>query len=113
MTAAPFPDRDAVADRLAAFAETDQSFLKLLMENAVQDDNLLEGILLWLNRAANAKFLNALKLERAGAWLGNNAPARLQIRLLETARSSQHAAFIAFRDGLVKSGGLERAFPKA
>jgi hypothetical protein len=37
----------------------------------------------------------------------------LQVRLMESARSSQHAVHSAFRDGLIKSGGLERAFPKA
>ncbi|UVC11592.1 hypothetical protein IHQ71_13990 [Rhizobium sp. TH2] len=113
MTAAPFPDRDAVADRLASFVEADQSFLRLLMENPVQDDNLLEGLRLWLDRSAEAKFLNSLKLERTGEWIGANAPARLQIRLNEVGKSSQHPAFHAFRDGLEKSGGLEKAFPKA
>lgn len=113
MTAAPFPDRDAVANRLASFAEADQSFLKLLMENPVQDENLLEGLLLWLDRAAEARFLHALKLERTGEWIGAHAPARLQIRLDEIGKSSQHPVFQAFRDGLEKSGGLENAFPKA
>jgi hypothetical protein len=112
MTAAPFPDRDAVADRLAAFGEVDQSFLKLLMENPVQDENLLEGLALWLNRSAEARFLNSLKINRTGEWIGGNAPARLQIRLSEASRSSQHPAFHAFREGLEKSGGLEKAFPK-
>ena len=42
MTAAPFPDPDAVADRLAAFGEADQSFLKLQgriseLENQIAD----------------------------------------------------------------------------
>ena len=113
MTAAPFPDRDAVANRLASFAEADQSFLKLLMENPVQDENLLEGLRVWLDRSTEAKFLNSLKLERIGEWIGVNAPARLQIRLNEVGKSSQHPAFKAFRDGLEKSGGLEKAFPKA
>ena len=112
MTAAPFPDRDAVAVRLAAFGEVDQSFLKLLMENPVQDENLLEGLALWLNRSAEARFLNSLKISRTGEWIGSNAPARLQIRLSEAARSSQHPAFHAFREGLDRSGGLEKAFPK-
>ena len=113
MTAAPFPDRDAVAGKLASFAEADQSFLKLLMENPVQDENLLEGLRLWLDRSAEARFLNALKLERTGEWIGTNAPARLQIRLDEIGKSSQHPAFTAFRDGLERSGGLEKSFPKA
>ncbi len=52
----------------------------LLMENAVQDENLLAGINLYLDQQANARFLNSLKLEAAGEWLGSNAPARLQIR---------------------------------
>jgi hypothetical protein len=113
MTAASFPDRDAVADKLTAFAEADQAYVKLLMENVVQDDNLLSGILLWLNKAAEARFLNTLKLEKTGEWLGNNAPNRLQVRLMETAKSAQHPAYLAFRDGLTRSGGLERAFPPA
>ena len=113
MTAAPFPDRDAVAAKLNTFAEPDLAFLKLLMENVAQDASLLAGLLLWLNRAAEARFLNTLKLEKIGEWLGNNAPNRLQVRLMETAKSAQHPAYLAFRDGLVRSGGLERAFPPA
>jgi hypothetical protein len=113
MTTLPFPDRDAVAAKLTAFAEADQSFLKLLMENAAQDDNLLEGLLLWLDQAADARILNSLKLAKIGEWLGSNAPARLQIRLTETARSSQHPAYRAFREGFERSGGLEKSFPKA
>lgn len=113
MSPVPFPDREAVADKLAVFGEGEQSFLKLLMENPVQDDNLLEGLHLWLNRATEARFLNSLKLTTIGEWIGAQAPQRLQIRLIEAARSSQHAAFLAFREGLVKSGGLEKAYPKA
>ena len=111
--AATFPDRDSVAEKLAALGESDQSYLKLLMENAAQDGNLVEGLYRHLSLAAEARLLNSLKLERLGEWLGSNAPARLQIRLMETARSSQHAAYQAFRTGLVRSGGLERADPKA
>jgi hypothetical protein len=110
---AAFPDRDTVADKLAALGEAEQAYLRLLMENAKQDENLLEGLDLYLNRAADARFLNSLKLEKLGEWLGNTAPARLQMRLVETARSSQHAAFAAFRTGLTRSGGLDRAYPKA
>jgi hypothetical protein len=113
MTTLPFPDRDAVAAKLTAFTEADQSFLKLLMENAGQDDNLLEGLLLWLDQAAEARILNSLKLANIGEWLGANAPARLQIRLTETARSSQHPVYRAFREGIERSGGFEKAFPKA
>ena len=111
--AAAFPNREAVADKLAALAEADQAYLRLLMETPQQDENLLEGLSLFLNRAAEARFLNTLKLEKLGEWIGNAAPVRLQMRLMETARSSQHAAFAAFRAGLTRSGGLERAYPKA
>lgn len=113
MNAAPFPDREAVADKLAVFTESDLAYLKLLMENTAQDDNLLAGLLLWLNKAAEARFLNTLKIEKTGEWIGNNAPNRLQVRLMETAKSSQHPAYVAFRDGLIRSKGLERAFPPA
>lgn len=110
---AAFPDRETVADKLGALGEGDRAYLALLMENPQQDKNLLEGLDLYLNRAATARFLNSLKLERLGEWLGETAPARLQIRLMEAARSSQHAAYGAFRAGLTRSGGLERAYPKA
>lgn len=113
MTTLPFPDRDAVAAKLTAFEDADQSFLKLLMENAAQDENLLEGLLVWLDQASDARILNSLKLARIGEWIGMSAPARLQIRLTEMARSSEHPAYRAFRDGIDKAGGLERAFPKA
>jgi len=108
-----FPDRDTVAAKIAALQEPDQAFLKLIFENPAQDDALLEGLYLYLDIASEARFLNSLKLDRAGEWIGTNAPARLQIRLMEAARSSQHPAFAAFRTGLTRSGGLERAYPKA
>lgn len=110
---AAFPDRGSVADKLSALGESDQSYLRLLMENPQQDENLLEGLSLHLDRSSSSSFLNSLKLEKLGEWLGNTAPTRLQIRLMETARSSQHAAHAAFRAGLTRSGGLERAYPKA
>lgn len=110
---AAFPDRETVADKLGALGEADQAYIGLLMENPQQDENLLEGLSLFLNRAAEARLLNTLKLEKLGEWIGNAAPVRLQMRLMETARSSQHAAFAAFRAGLTRSGGLERAYPKA
>jgi len=112
-TATSFPDRETVADKIASFAEADQGFLKLLMENPVQDGSLLQGLELYLQRASEARFLNSLKLEKCGAWLGAAMPARLQIRLSELARSSQHPAYAAFKAGVTRSGGLERAYPKA
>jgi hypothetical protein len=108
-----FPDRLSVAEKLALLGEGEQSYLKLLMENAAQDENLVEGLYRHLSLASEARLLNSLKLEKLGEWLGSNAPARLQIRLMETARSSQHAAYQAFKTGLARSGGLERAYPKA
>ena len=59
-----------------------------------------------------SRFLNSLKLEKLGEWLGNAAPARLQMRLMEAARSSQQASHQAFRTGLTRSGGLDQAYPK-
>lgn len=111
--AANFPGRDTVAEKLGFLGETERAYLTLLMENAAQDENLIEGLYKHLDQASEAKLLNSLKLEKLGEWLGSNAPARLQIRLMETARSSQHAAYQSFRTGLVRSGGLERAYPKA
>ncbi|MBX9468899.1 MAG: hypothetical protein KL839_14095 [Rhizobium sp.] len=108
-----FPDRDTVAAKIASMQEPDQSFLKLIFENPAQDDALLEGLSLYLDIASESRFLNSLKLERTGEWIGNHAPTRLQIRLMEVARSSQHPAFSAFRTGLAHSGGLDRAYPKA
>ncbi|MFS2178120.1 hypothetical protein ACCC98_19565 [Rhizobium pisi] len=109
----PFPDRDTVAEKLAALTDADKSYLALLMENAAQDDNLLDGLRRHLDLAAESRFLNSLKLENLGLWLGTEAPDRLQIRLMETARSGQHPAYQAFRTGLSRSGGLERAYPPA
>lgn len=113
MAQAHFPDRVSVADKLATFAGEDKAALQLLMENARQDESLTAGIELYLDRASQSRFLHTLKLEAAGEWLGNHAPARLQIRLDEISRSSQHPAFQAFRTGLRRSGGLERAYPKS
>ncbi|MBB5662837.1 hypothetical protein GGE68_001009 [Rhizobium leguminosarum] len=107
----PFPDRDTVAEKLAALSETDKTYLTLLMENVAQDDNLLDGLRRHLDIAAGSRFLNSLKLENLGLWLGTQAPDRLQIRLMETARSSQHPAYQAFRTGLDRSGDLEKAYP--
>lgn len=112
-TALPFPDRESLADTISALQEQDKAKLMLIMDNLAQDDVLMDGVLAFLERAANARILNTLKLEKTGEWFGNHAPARFQMRLMEAARSSQHAAWQAFRAGLARSGGLERAFPKA
>lgn len=104
---------DAVADVIERFQTADTAFLAMMMENPRQDDALIDGLFRFLDRSASARFLHTLKLEQRGFWLGNAAPARLQIRLMEAARSSQHAAYLALRTGLTKSGGLARAFPKA
>lgn len=112
-TPSSFPDRDTVASKIASFGLEDESWLKLLLENTAQEENLLEGLRLFLDNQAEARFLNSLKLEKCGVWFGENAPARLQIRLHEMSKSSQHAAFTAFRSGLTKSGGLEKAYPKS
>ncbi|UHS61671.1 hypothetical protein HRR99_09170 [Agrobacterium vaccinii] len=112
-TPSSFPGRDTVAAKIASFSPEDESWLKLLLENAAQDENLLEGLRLFLDQQAEARFLNSLKLEKSGEWFGVNAPSRMQIRLHEVSKSSQHAAFTAFRSGLTKSGGLEKAYPKA
>lgn len=108
----PFPDRDTVAEKLAALSDADKSYLMLLMENVAQDDNLLDGLRRHLDLAVESRFLNSLKLENLGMWLGTEAPDRLQIRLMETARSSQHPAYQAFRTGLSRSGGLEKHIPR-
>lgn len=106
-------DRDAVADAIERFQTAETAVLSVIMDNPQQDDALIDGLHCFLDRSAGARFLHTLKLEQRGLWLGHAAPARLQIRLMEAARSSQHAAYQAFRTGLTKSGGLERAFPKA
>ncbi len=112
-SAAAFPDRETIADKLATLGEAEQSYIRLVFENVKQDENMTEGIELYLERATRSRILHTIKLEKAGEWLGHNAPARLQIRLLEIAKSSHHPAFAAFRTGLVRSGGLERAYPPA
>jgi adenylosuccinate synthase len=111
--AASFPDRDTVAQKFAGISDADKSYLQLLMENAAQDDNLVDGLHRYLDQSAESRFLNSLKLETTGKWIGSAAPDRLQVRLMEAAKSSQHPAYEAFRTGLVRSGGLERAYPAA
>lgn len=110
---APIANRDMVADSLSGMSDDNLAWLKLLMDNPACDETLLDGLRLYLDRQAEARFLNSLKLQKCGEWLGEAAPARLQIRLMETARTSQHAAYNSFREGLAASGGLERAYPKA
>lgn len=109
----PIANHHTVADSLFGLSGENRSWLALLMDNPATDDTLLDGLRLYLDRQAQARFLNSLKLQKCGEWLGEAAPARLQVRLMEAARSSQHAAHAAFRDGLSRSGGPENAFPKA
>jgi len=109
----PIANRDMVADSLSGMSDENRSWLALLMENPTADDTLLDGIRLYLDRQSEARFLNSLKLETCGEWLGKSAPPRLQIRLMEAAKSSQHAAYATFRKGLAQSGGMEKAYPKA
>jgi hypothetical protein len=113
MTTTPLiTDHDTIAAHLSSPSEADRKTLGALMEDARRDDQLIDGLHRHLELSAGARFLNTLKLEKLGEWLGNAAPGRLQIRLLEAAKSSQHPAYLAFKAGLVRSGGLERAYPK-
>jgi hypothetical protein len=109
----PIGSRETVAEGLTSLSDDKQNWLKLLMENPASDDLILAGLHLHLDQAAEARLLNTLKLQKCGEWLGNAAPDRLQIRLAEAAKSGQHPAYQAFREGLTRSGGLERAYPKA
>ncbi|MCX8999776.1 hypothetical protein NOF55_21975 [Rhizobiaceae bacterium BDR2-2] len=106
-------ERETISAKLSGLGEADLQWLAALLHDPVHDDAFLEGLHHYLDAAANARFLNALKLEKSGEWLGNTAPDRMQIRLMEAARSSQHPAYLSFRTGLSRSGGLERAYPKA
>lgn len=106
-------NHETVTARLAGFSDADRQWLSTVFAAPQHDDVLLDGLHHFLDEAANARFLNTLKLERTGEWIGNNAPGRLQIRLMEAARSSQHPAFQSFKQGLSRSGGLERAYPKS
>gem|GEM_PF-439177 len=109
----PIGSRETIAEGLSNLSEDKQSWLKLLMGNPAQDDLMLAGLHLHLDHASEERFLNTLKLEKCGEWIGNAAPDQLQIRLAEAAKSSQHPAYQAFKQGLTRSGGLERAYPKA
>ncbi len=109
----PIANREMVADSLAGSTDENRSWLTLLMENPAADDTLLDGLHLYLGRQAEGRILNSLKLQACGEWLGRAAPARLQVRLMEVARSSQHPTYASFREGLARSGGIERAYPKA
>ena len=108
-----FADRDAIAAKLSALSEADKEFLTAAMGNPQADDSMLGGVELYLDQQSKARFLNSLKLEKAGQWLGDATPDRLQIRLHEIGKQSQHPAFVAFRKGLAQSGGFERASPKS
>ncbi len=115
MSAEPaiFPTRETIATKLSDLNEANEALIKSVFEKSEQDDLFLEGLHAYLDQQANAPFLNSLKLSKVGEWLGSEAPDRLQIRLMEAAKSSQHGAYAAFREGLIKSGGLERAYPKS
>ncbi len=108
-----FPGRETIATKLGTLSEENQALIAKIFDNASQDELLLEALHLFLDKESQSPFLNTLKLQSVGEWLGNNAPARLQVRLMEIAKSGQHAVHVAFREGLKKSGGLERAFPQS
>ncbi|EJL58230.1 hypothetical protein PMI09_00447 [Rhizobium sp. CF122] len=78
MTPAPFPDRDTIASKFASFGEQEKAYIVLLMENSAQDENLIDGLHRHLDNAASASFLNTLKLDHVGKWIGEAAPVRLQ-----------------------------------
>lgn len=108
-----FPGRETIASKLANLDEANKQLISAALEKGEQDELFLEGLQFYLDQQSKARFLNSLKLSQAGEWLGSVAPDRLQVRIMEAARSSQHAAYAAFREGLVKSGGMERAFPQS
>ncbi|CDM57770.1 hypothetical protein LPU83_2113 [Rhizobium favelukesii] len=99
MTSVPFPDRDTIASKLASLDERAKSYVVLLMENAAQDENVIDGLYRHLNNAASAPFVNTPKFENLGKRIGEAAPAFLQIRLMEAAKSSHHPAYVALRTG--------------
>ena len=111
--ASALPNRETVAEKLAGLADADKAMLTALMTDVKHDECLFAGIELYLDRAAHGRFLHTIKLENAGLWLGQAMPDRLQIRLNEIAKSSHHPAFAAFRAGVSRSGGLERAYPRS
>jgi hypothetical protein len=102
----PIGSRETVAESFTTLSAEQQAWIVLLMENPSSDDLLLTGLHLYLDQASEARFLNTLKLQKSGKWLGNAAPARLQIRIAEAAKSSQHPAYQAFKQGLDQSGDL-------
>ena len=106
-------DREIVSQAFATLDETNQTALRVLMQTPEGDERLLDGLHHHLDLAAKARLLNSMKLEKLGTWLGENAPDRLQVRLMENARASQHPAYQAFRTGLVRTRALERAFQTA
>ncbi len=108
-----FPTRETIATKLSDLNDTNEAMIRSVFEKSDQDDLFLEGLYAYLDQEADARFLNSLKLSKVGEWVGNEAPDRLQIRIMEAAKSSQHGAYAAFREGLTKSGGLERAYPKS
>jgi hypothetical protein len=113
MTSAPFRDPETIAAKLSSLNEQDQSYIRLLLENAKQDDTLLDGLHRHLHDPSRAPFLNSLKLENLFKRIGDAAPPRLQIRIMEASKSSQTPAYAAFRKGLTASGGLDKAYPTA
>lgn len=104
---------DSVASQLAMTSDADRETLETMMQNATMDAFFLDGLSRHLDQAAAAPFINALKLEKLGLWVGSTASARLQVRLMEISKSSLHPAYAAFRAGLVRSGGLQKAYPPA
>ncbi|OLP56599.1 hypothetical protein BJF92_10910 [Rhizobium rhizosphaerae] len=105
-------DRETVSKAFATLDETNQMALRVLMQTPEGDEHLLDGLYHHLDAATKAKLLNTMKLEKLGTWLGENAPGRLQVRLMETARASQHPVYQAFRTGLSRTRALERAYQK-
>ncbi|WP_337266669.1 hypothetical protein [Oryzifoliimicrobium ureilyticus] len=110
---APHDSIDVIAAQLSLGTDEDHASLQATMNDAKLDDALIEGLYRYLDQAAAAPFINVMKLDKLGLWIGQKAPGRLQIRLMEVAKSSLHPSFAAFRGGLSKSGGLQRAFPTA
>ena len=108
-----FPGRETIASKLSNLDDANRVLISEVFGKPEQDDLFLEGLQLYLDQQTSAPFLNSLKIGEVGEWIGSEAPARLQIRIMEAAKSSQHAAYQAFREGLTRSGGLERAFPKS
>ncbi len=106
-----FPDRDTVASKISTLSADDEAWLRLLLENPQQDEALLEGLLVFLDKESQSRFLNALKLESAVDGLVTMPLPDCRSAFTRSPRAASTRLLMRLKAGSPNPAGLKKPTP--